>query len=356
MSSTSDKQLARPGHGGSAPAPVDSVAAPVQRGHTPATSVSERAEAHPLIQDLLLNPSRWRIWPAVAVLRWLQRRLTESKPRLVFRSRPSLSFPSSEVDDIQYTPTKIELVLNAPGLATAGSPLPASDIARIIADHRAGGALAAWLDGPGDRLMQLLEQVQMRSNAAYAMLTGGTIEAFSLAADLVGRSAPLSVGADGALLAVGDREPQGAVGLAALFVGPVSSAGMGALFRAITGLPVRIEEFAGAELPTARPARLGLPMGMVLGLRVRLPSAGVEVHLEGGDHPDAPAWARDPASRRSLHTLALAYVGAPSPVARIYLWLDADNVTPCALDGGCALGGMAVLGAPSDSVRLPLCV
>ena len=31
---------------------------------------------HPLARDVMLNPSRWRLWPAVAVLRWLLRKTT----------------------------------------------------------------------------------------------------------------------------------------------------------------------------------------------------------------------------------------------------------------------------------------
>ena len=142
-------------------------------------------------------------------------------PRLVFRSQPSLSFASSEVRDLRLHDDRMDLVLNAPGLATAGSPLPASDIARIIADHHEGGALGTWLDGPGDRFMHLLEDVQMRSNPAFALVAGGRVEAFALARDLVGRSAPLTAGGDGTLDATDDEEPDGALALAALFLGPV---------------------------------------------------------------------------------------------------------------------------------------
>ena len=162
-------------------------------------------DQHPLVRDLLLHPYRWRIWPAVSILRWLQRRMSNA-PRLVFRSQPSLSFASSEVRDLRLHDDRMDLVLNAPGLAATGSPLPASDIARIIADHYEGGALGTWLDGPGDRFMHLLEHVQMRSNPAFALVAVGRVEAFALARDLVGRSAPLTAGGDGTLDATHEEE------------------------------------------------------------------------------------------------------------------------------------------------------
>ena len=159
----------------------------------------------------------------------------------------------------------MDLVLNAPGLATAGSPLPASDIARIIADDYEGGALGTWLDGPGDRFMHLLEDVQMRSNTAFALGAGGRVEAFALIRDLVGRSAPLNAGGNGTLDTTNGQEPDGALALAALFLGPVSASGLRGLVQAFTRLPARVVEFAGARIATARPARVGAPMGLMLG-------------------------------------------------------------------------------------------
>ena len=173
-------------------------------------------DEHPLVNELMLHPYRWRIWPAVAVLRWLQG-LLPNAPRLVFRSHPSLSFAGSEVHDLTIDDNRIGLVLNTPGLATDGSPLPASDIARIIADRHEGGALSAWLDGPGDRFMHLLEEAQRRSNAAFALVAGGGVEALALTRDLVGRSAPLNAGPDRSLGTADDADPEGAVGLAGLF-------------------------------------------------------------------------------------------------------------------------------------------
>ena len=318
------------------------------------TAGAEPEWSHPLVQDLLLNPTRWRIWPAVALLRWLQRRTGRQGLRLVYRSQPSLSFVGSEVNDVGMREDCLELTLNSPGLATAGSSLPAADIARIIADQREGGGLSAWLDGPGDLYMQVLEAMQAQSNTAFALMIGGRISAHDFAADIVGRTATLAAGPGGALYDCRGYEPEGAVGLAGLFLGPITASGLGELFRAFTGLPVRVEEFAGAEVTTARPARVGRPMGMMLGATCRLPSAGVEVHIEGGSEPRSQEWARDPVRRWSLHLLALSYVGVPSPVVRLFLWLDAENAPPAALDGSAAFGGLVLLGEAGLPVKFPL--
>ena len=315
---------------------------------------SAAPQQHPLVQDLLQHPTQWRIWPAVAVLRWLQRKIGSNAPRVVFRSHPSLGFASSEIKDIVLRPGHIDLILNAPGLASAGSPLPDADIANVIADTYNGGALSAWLDGPGDLFMHVLETVQMQSNPAFALLTGGRIRAHAIVADLVGRSATLSAEPGGDLKETVGGEPGGAVGLAGLFLGSISATGLAALVHAFTGLPVRIEEFVGAEVAVARPARVGGPLGLMLGLKCNLPSAGIEVHVDGGSSEDARQWARDPVRRRSLYRLALAYIGASSPAARIFLKLAGGNSPAAALDGGTAFGGLAVLGGSDQPVTLPL--
>lgn len=335
---------------------VDDTARPVPAPAAPDDDGDREADpvGHPLVQDLILNPTRWRIWPAVAVLRWLQRRMQKGTPRLVFRSRPSLGFAGSEVHDVMARTAHIDLVLNAPGLAAAGSPLPSADISRIVADYLEGGPLAAWLDGPGDRFMHLLEDAQLQNNPAYALMAGGRVEALSLAADLVGRSAPLAARAGGDLRAPDTDTPTGAAGLAGAFLGAPSASGLRALFQAFTGLAVEVEEFSGATVPIARPARVGLRVGMMVGMSCRLPSAGVAINLDGADDEAALAWAREPVRRESLHRLATSYIGAPSPEARIFLLLDADAAPAAALDGGAALGGLAVLGRGSQRVRLPL--
>lgn len=318
------------------------------------TILMTEAMSHPLAQDLMLKPTRWRVWPAVAVIRWLQRKLRRERRRLIYRSEPSLGFAASEVRDLALHSEYIELTLSTPGLAAAGSPLPPSDIFRIISDRRDGGALSFWLDGISDGFMHVLEAMQSQSNAAFALLTGGQIEAHTVVADMVGRSAPLRAEPGGALYDTRWRVPEGAIGLVALFLGPISASGLAGLFSAFTTLPVRITEFAGAEVTTRHPARVGRPFGMILGAKCRLPSAGVEVHIEGGSKPNEREWARDPVRRRSLHRLASSYIGAPSPVVRVYLWLDAGNVPPAALAGDTAFGGLAVLGGSDRRVKLPI--
>ncbi len=310
--------------------------------------------SHPLAQDLMLNPGGWRLWPAIGVLRWLLRRASPEARRLMYRFRPSLAFPTSEIDDVALETNGAVLNLNALGLAATGSPLPKSDIARIIQDHRGGGAMAAWLDGPADRLMHALEEGQFRNNAAFALATGGQLEATVLASRVAGRSAPLSARAGGVLSDTFQMEPEGSVGLAGLFLGSISASGLAELFRAFTELPVRVKEFTGAEVITLRPARVGGPVKAVLGSRCRLPAAGVEIVIDGGSRPAARNWARDRARRRSLHALASAYIGSPSPQASLFLQLNPDNAPPAVLDGQAALGGLAVLGEAKSVVRLPL--
>ena len=369
-SSAAPRQEAPEPDGSAAPTPPPTTAAdkqpdaPPRKVDVPADDSPAQPQAsdapdddpdtHPLVRDIMLNPRRWRIWPAAAVLRWLQRRLKSGSRRIVFRSSPSLSFPASEVEDLHIGHDTIGLVLNAPGLASPGSPLPSSDIARIAADYQSQGPLSMWLDGPGDRFMHIVELAQLQTNPAYALMTGERVQAFSLVADLVGRSAPLSAQQGGRLSAPAEAEPEGAVGLASLFTGTISATGLAGLFQAFTSLPTRIVEFAGAVVEIGQPSRLGSPLGLMLGLRCRLPTAGVEVRMDGGSRSAAQKWARDQERRHSLHVLAAAYVGAPSPTVRILLSLNADNVPPAALDGHSALGGLAVLGPVDERVELPL--
>ena len=334
---------------------------PPSDDRTPRDTAEERREdvLHPLVVDLMLEPHRWEIWPAVAVLRWVLRSASASMDRrITYRSRPSLSFSPSEIDNIALPSIEaggIELTLNAPGLAAPGSPLPTADIARIINDRRNGGALALWLDAPTDRFMQAVEASEARFNAAFALATGGHVTALQVCADLVGRSAPLGAAAGGALFDLFGRRATGnAQGLAAMFCGPVSAAGLASVFRAFTGLEVHIEEFAGEELIVLHPARVGGPFHVLLGSTCRLPSAGVEVHIEGGDRSEAQDWARDPVRRSSLYLLALSYIGSTSPAARVFLHLEPDNAPPAALDGKAAFGGLAVLGKADRPVTLPL--
>lgn len=314
----------------------------------------DEAVAHPLVQDLMLTPTHWHIWPAVAVLRWLANQSERVGRRLIYRSRPSLAFTGPEICDVAIRHGHLELTLNAPGIAAAGSPLPPADIARIIADQRNGGALGTWLDGPCDLFMQVLEAALAQSNTPFALVTGGHVDAFLLVAEIAGRSAPLSAGENGALFETRRRVPEGAIGLAGLFFGPISASGLARLFRAYTGLPVRIAEFTGGDVLVARPARVGQRMGAMLGTVCRLPSAGVEIHLDGGSDPDARKWAREPTRRRSLYLLAHSYIGEPSVAMSVFLWLDPDNAPPATLADSAAFGGLAVLGTADRRVRLPL--
>ena len=308
---------------------------------------------HPLAKSLILDPTRWRLWPAVAVLRWMERMIWTGR-KLAYRSNPTLSFVGSEIHDIRFSNNRVAVVLNAAGLACAGSALPTSDIARIIADTRQRGALNDWLDGICDRFMHALERMQSQSHTAFAIATGGSVEAHVLVCALAGRTTPLHAAPNGAIFHGLDQEPAGAIGLARVFVGHQSARGLEALFAALTGLSVRVEEFTGAEIDVARPARLGGRIGKLLGRKCRSPEAGVDVHIEGESNEEARKWASDPVRRRTLHTLATTYVGADTPAVRFVLWLDPDNVPEGRLDGTTTLGGMAVLGGATSRIALPI--
>lgn len=328
--------------------------APTQENTSPEPQGEGRLQ-HPLAQDLLFNPRQWRIWPAVAILRWLLRDASLTLRGLIYRSKPSLAFAGSEVDDIALQRESIDLVLTAPGLAAAGSPLPTVDIARIVADSLppGRGALAAWLDGPGDRFMQAVETAQARHNAAFALATGGRIEALASVAQFAGRSAPLAAKSGGVLSSAFEAPPEGAIGLAALFVGTISATGMAAVVTAFTELPARVEEFTGGPADIVFPARLGFPIARMLGPNCEMPKAGVDVTVEGGSEPSAQAWAGQAARRKSLLRLCDAYVGTSSPVVSMFLELNEDNAPPARL-GTAAFGGLAILGEATAPVRLPL--
>ena len=314
------------------------------------------AGAHPLIRELLLTPGHWHIWPAVAVLRWMLRQASDADThRLLYRSKPSLDFPPGEVDEVDLSGSGVVgLTLRAPGIAAPGSPLPTTDILRVIEDQRRGGALAAWLDGFGDRFMQTVEAAQAQNNAAFALAIGGEIPTLRTVSNLVGRSAMLASDKHGSLDNTWRKAPRGALGLAPFFLGGISAASMKDLFEAFTGIAVRVVEFAGAVVGVGRPARLGVgAFGAVLGTSCRLAAAGVEVVLEGGDDEASLKWAREPLRCRSLYELAVSYIGGPSPVTRFYLEIDGAMVPPAAL-GVAEFGGVAVLGRPTGRVRLPL--
>ena len=319
---------------------------------------------HPLVRSLILEPSVWRLWPAVAVLRWLLRRASPRMRRIVYRSQPRLSFASSEIDDVVIGPSGIDLMLAAPSLVGPGSSLPAADIARIIEDYLEGGGLSRWLDGQSDRLLQVVEHAQTHNSASFAVATGGHIKALDALADLCGRRVPLAARPGGQLeffdIEEEDRPadfvPFGAIGLAGLFVGTPSASGLAQLVEAFTGLRAEVREFTGAEVPMLRSARIGASMGGILGSKCWLPSAGIDVIIHGGSAVRSQAWAGDARRRRSLGLLARSYIGNPSIVVRMVLVLAADNAPPATLDGDSAFGGLAVLGESTEQVSLPLAI
>ena len=315
----------------------------------------EDASQHTLVQDLFVNPARWAIWPAVGILRWALRHSPGGPRRLVYRSLPSLAFKPNEIHSVELKNDSVDVTLTAPGIASPGSPLPLADIARIVDDRRppGRGGLSAWLDGPTDLFMQVLETTQMRYSAAFALTTGGNVNAVVSAANLVGHTAPLQALPEHRLTKRPGATPEGAAALAALFVGAPSADGLATLIFAFTGLPARVEEFAGAPVRTLRPARLGDPLMRVLGSSSILPTAGIEVIVDGGGGEGARRWARDPHRCESLRLLCERYAGSEAMSVRLFIELDAGNIDPATL-GEAILGGMAVLGRPSAGVRLPL--
>ena len=312
---------------------------------------------HPLIRDLLVNPTSWRIWPAVALLRWMIRG-SSSNRRLVYRSHPSLAFSPSPVHDVGLAQDRIELTLASPGLASPGSPLPTAEVDRIVRDTRApgGGAMLAWLDGLTDRLMQVVEEAETKANAAFCLAMGGQVESVRGVSQIVGGSAPLNARADGSLspVSAADEEPSGAVGLGRMFLGPVSAAGLEAIVNAFTALPVRVEEFVPTTMPASNRVRFGGRLGDgVLGRTCEVAVGGVDVVLDGTADPAATQWTRV-ARVRSLHTLCGSYIGSSSPTANVLLDLDARHIRPAALDGAATLGMLSVLGSGQGRLRIRL--
>lgn len=310
----------------------------------------EEASSHTLVQDLFNNPASWAVWPAIGILRWALRNTPGEPRRLIYRSLPSLAFKPNEIHSVVLKNDSIDVTLTAPGIASPGSPLPTSDIARIVADyHTPGqGALATWLDGPVDLLMQVLETAQTRSSAAFALATGGRVQSILRAASLVGHTAPLQALPGHRLTERPGAEPEGAAGLAALFVGNPSASGLATLVEAFTGLPARVEEFAGARVRTQRPAAIGGPLMRVLGRYSILPTAAIEVIIEGVGREGARRWALEPRRCASLRLLCERYVGSNGIAIRLFLELDAHNVEACPLEN-VTLGGMAILGQPAET-------
>ena len=323
----------------------------------PASSVSraglpEKGKAalrHPLVQDLLLNPTRWRLWPAMAILRWLQRQMRKNRIRVVYRTRPTLSFPASEIADIYFVrPNELQIVVNALGLANAGSALPSADIARIIADYRSGGALSLWLDMVADRMLHAAETSVARSVSPFACAMGGFPEADSVLPSLVGHDGVLAESRPDGLSLSRRAGARRLTALGALFLGVPTAHGLARAFEGFTSLHARVIEFTGAPLDVSRPARLGAGFGRVLGSRRIVAEAGVTVRLNDGPTcEDAVAWASDPVRIRSLYELARTYIGDASPEPSIELVVRIDELSPLAPGARNALlGGCAMLNLP----------
>ena len=336
---------ARPGPSFRPPAAVPASTA----SRSESSEDGKAALRHPLVQDLLLNPTRWRLWPAMAIIRWLQRQMRKNRIRIVYRTRPTLSFPASEIADIYFVrPNELQIVVNALGLANAGSALPSADIARVIADHRTGGGLALWLDMVADRMLHAAETSVAQSVSPFACAMGGFPEADSMLSSLVGH--------DGV---VGETRPDGLspsrragarrlTALGALFLGVPTAHGLARAFEGFTSLHARVIEFTGAPLEVSRPARLGAGFGRVLGSRRIVAEAGVTVRLNDGPTcEDAVAWASDPVRIRSLYELARTYIGDASPEPSIELVVRTEELSP--LEPGSRnslLGGCAMLNLP----------
>ncbi|MXY52867.1 MAG: type VI secretion system baseplate subunit TssG [Gammaproteobacteria bacterium] len=309
---------------------------------------------HSLTRDFLLDPSGWPIWPAVAMLRRIMRR-TPSANRLVYRSKPSLSFSTTEVVDVGVDDDSFSLVLASPGLAAPGSALPLSDVARIVndMDRPGGGAISYWMDGLVDRLMQAVEVAESRTNAAFALATGGRLEVLDNVLEIAGHSAPLRTGADGVLR---EQSSAGAPvpGLARMFIGEATAAGLQSLVAGYTELDVVVEEFVPVDMSVARPQRIGAAMDRSPIGREGEVAAGVNVILDGTAAAEAAQWVREPDRAAALSLLCASYVGAAAP--RIFLFVDLapEHIPPAALDGGTAFGRAALLGSADDVVRVPL--
>ena len=304
---------------------------------------------HPLVQDLLLNPTRWRLWPAMAILRWLQRQMRKNRIRVVYRTRPTLSFPASEIADIYFVrPNELQIVVNALGLANAGSALPSADIARIIADYRSGGALSLWLDMVADRMLHAAETSVARSVSPFACAMGGFPEADSVLPSLVGHDGVLAESRPDGLSLSRRAGARRLTALGALFLGVPTAHGLARAFEGFTSLHARVIEFTGAPLDVSRPARLGAGFGRVLGSRRIVAEAGVTVRLNDGPTcEDAVAWASDPVRIRSLYELARTYIGDASPEPSIELVVRIDELSPLAPGARNALlGGCAMLNLP----------
>ena len=285
---------------------------------------------HPLVQDLLLRPAGWKLWPALAVLRWMQRQMRQHQVEIAFRSRPTLSFAASEIEDVSLRhPQRVELTVNALGLASAGSALPGTDAARIIADSRGSGALSFWLDMVTDRLFHAAEASLERSSSAFACATGARTELSRLVPAATGYGALLDEDYSGTLSAGPRSGARRLDGLGAVLAAGTTAHGLARAFEAHTGLCARVSERTGARIEVARPARIGAPLGRILGAEHTLDECGVTIRLNDGDRcEDARRWVQDRHRAGSLHELARACIGEPLPLPSIEVSLPSAKLQP----------------------------
>lgn len=312
--------------------------------------VSVRETDHPLAQDLFLHPTRWRLWPAVAVLRWLQGKMRSHHVKIAYRGRATLSFSPCEIADINLQrPARIEIVVNALGIASPGTGLPGADVSRIIADDRSTGALARWLDMIADRMLHAAEASMSRSNRAFACARGDDSEARRTLTALVGHDAVLAEHPEHGLVPMGTPGARRLDALAAIFVGQPSAHGLARIFEAYTGLHTRVTEHTPDTIDVARPARLGAPMRRILGAKRRIDEAGVTLRMNDAERcEEATRWTSDRTSIQSLYRLAAAYIADARPRARIEVAVPAHTVRPARLGTENArLGANAMLNIPN---------
>ena len=302
---------------------------------------------HPVVQDLFLNPTKWEIWPAVAVLRWVQRQMRREHMNVSFRARARLAFAPSEIDDISFrTPSEIEMVINALGVASTGSALPSADIARMIAGQREGGAATTWLDMVTDRLMHAGEASMRRTGEAFSGAIGTAGEASRTLRALVGRDGVLSQGPGGPLHAGQGRGARRLEALSAPFALRAPSAhGLARTVEAYTGLDTKVRENTGATLEVAHPARIGGRVRRVLGARRACARAGVTVRIDATRAgASGIEWASDDTRVESVYELARSYIGDSTPIPALEVALASETVE-CARPGDAraVLGRSAVL-------------
>ncbi|MYE22976.1 MAG: hypothetical protein F4Y01_03380 [Gammaproteobacteria bacterium] len=353
---TEDEAASAAGDVPEPPAPQGARTTEADAGDAGGGAAGEAMHANPLVQDFLLDPTSWPIWAAVALMRSVMEQ-APSIERLFYRSKPTLGFSGSEIQDVGIAEGAIHLVLSAPGLAAPGSALPLPDVARIVADtyRPDGGAIAYWLDGMVDRLMQVVEAAEARTNAAFALATGADLQVVDSVLKLAGMSAPLRAKPGGVLQDSFSEEGEPVPGLARMFAGQATAAGLQSLVSGFTDLPAAVEEFIGVDMPVINPLRVGAVLGgQAVGRECTVGAAGVNVILDGTEDPDAVEWVRDPARGLSLANLCEAYVGARVPRVFLFVELAPQFIPQAELGGDTAFGRAPLLGSADEAMRVPI--